>query len=208
MISLRIRAGEDRQAIAKQCGTSVEMLEPSYSFAIEDLEDERPKPAEEERLRARQAALAARRSPPRRVTWPSSETTAQAQTACFVDDRSTRRLPCPERRPTRILQPPCSPKSAPGSWKIREIPAHADVAQLVEHFTRNVSVSGLGLGGGFPARRQKSQGMQGIPLGGSLPRRGRREPRIDTAAARFAAPLQHRSAPHDLRPSDTGRGDE
>jgi hypothetical protein len=59
LISLRIRAGEDRQAIAKQCGTSVEMLERSYSFAIEDLEDEGPKPAEEERVRARQLALAA-----------------------------------------------------------------------------------------------------------------------------------------------------
>jgi hypothetical protein len=35
MISLRIRADEHRQAIAKQCGTSVEMLERSYSFAIE-----------------------------------------------------------------------------------------------------------------------------------------------------------------------------
>lgn len=62
MISLRIRAGEDRQAIAKQCGTSVDMLERNYSFAIEDLEDEGPKPAAEERLRARQLALAERRS--------------------------------------------------------------------------------------------------------------------------------------------------
>jgi hypothetical protein len=61
MISLRIRAGEDRQAIAKQCGTSVEMLERSYSFAIEDLEDGGPRPAAEERLRARQLALAGRR---------------------------------------------------------------------------------------------------------------------------------------------------
>jgi integrase len=60
MISLRIRAGEDRQAIAKQCGTSVDMLERSYSFAIEDLEDEGSKPAEDERRRARQFALAAR----------------------------------------------------------------------------------------------------------------------------------------------------
>jgi hypothetical protein len=58
LISLRIRAGQDRQAIAKQCGTSVEMLERSYSFAIEDLEDEGLKPAEDERLRARQLALA------------------------------------------------------------------------------------------------------------------------------------------------------
>jgi hypothetical protein len=61
MISLRIRAGEDRQTIAKQCGTSVEMLERSYSFAIEDLEDEGPRPAAEERIRARQLALAGRR---------------------------------------------------------------------------------------------------------------------------------------------------
>ena len=57
MISLRIRAGEDRQTIAKHCGTSVEMLERSHSFAIEDLEDEGPKASEEERLRARQIAL-------------------------------------------------------------------------------------------------------------------------------------------------------
>ncbi len=60
MISLRIRAGEDRQAIAKQCGTSVDMLERNYSFAIEDLEDEGPKSAAEERLRAQQLALADR----------------------------------------------------------------------------------------------------------------------------------------------------
>src|ERR1035437_8087229 len=45
IISLRIRAGEDRQAMAKQCGTSVDMLERNYSFAIEDLEGEGPKPA-------------------------------------------------------------------------------------------------------------------------------------------------------------------
>jgi hypothetical protein len=34
------------------------MLERNYSFVIEDLEDEGPKPAEEERLHARQIALA------------------------------------------------------------------------------------------------------------------------------------------------------
>jgi hypothetical protein len=61
LISLRIRVGEDRQAITKQCGTSVEMLERSYSFAIEDLEDEGLQPAEEERLCARKMALAGRR---------------------------------------------------------------------------------------------------------------------------------------------------
>jgi hypothetical protein len=61
MISLRIRAGEDRQAIAKQCGASVEMLERSYSSAIEDLEDESPAPAAEERVRARTVARTGRR---------------------------------------------------------------------------------------------------------------------------------------------------
>ena len=58
MIWVGIRAGEDRQTITNQCGTSVDMLERSYSFVIEDLEDEGPKPAEEERLHARQLALA------------------------------------------------------------------------------------------------------------------------------------------------------
>jgi integrase len=62
MMSLRIRAGEDRQMIAKQCGTSVEMLERNYSFAIEDLEDEGPRPAAEERARARTLAPAGRHS--------------------------------------------------------------------------------------------------------------------------------------------------
>ena len=61
MISLRIRAGEERQAIAKQCGTSVEMLERSYSFAIKDLEDEGPRPRVEERTRARELAHVGRR---------------------------------------------------------------------------------------------------------------------------------------------------
>lgn len=53
-----IRAGEDRQAIAQHCGTSVEMLERSYSFAIEDLdlEDDGRQPAEKERQRARELA--------------------------------------------------------------------------------------------------------------------------------------------------------
>lgn len=63
LISLRIRAGEDRQVIARQCGTSVEMLERSYSFALEDLEDEGPKLAEQERLHARERARADHRRP-------------------------------------------------------------------------------------------------------------------------------------------------
>lgn len=62
--------------------------------------------------------------------------------------KETRRRPasvgyaCPEQRSTTILQPLCGPKSGRGRGKFREIPASADVAQLVEHFTRNEGVRG------------------------------------------------------------------
>ena len=56
MISLRIRAGDDRRAIAKQCGTSVQILERKYAFR-----DRRPRrrgteASREERVHARQLA--------------------------------------------------------------------------------------------------------------------------------------------------------
>jgi integrase len=57
-ISLRIRAGEDRQVIAKDCGTSVEVIDRHYSFAIEDLRHSGPRPAEVEREAARKAVFA------------------------------------------------------------------------------------------------------------------------------------------------------
>jgi integrase len=56
IISLRIRAGEDRQVIAEECGTSVQMLEDSYSFVLKELADEGPRPVLEERARARELA--------------------------------------------------------------------------------------------------------------------------------------------------------
>jgi hypothetical protein len=52
-ISLRLRAGEDRQTVADECGTSVTMLERHYSFALEDLRDHGPRPAEDELRAAR-----------------------------------------------------------------------------------------------------------------------------------------------------------
>ncbi len=55
-ISLRIRAGEDRQVIAVECGTSVMVIDRHYSFAIDDLRHEGPRPAEVERAAARRAA--------------------------------------------------------------------------------------------------------------------------------------------------------
>ena len=50
-----------------------------------------------------------------------------------------------------------------GSRKIREIPANADVAQLVEHFTRNEGVPGSSPGVGFG----KGPKNRGFPFLGS-----------------------------------------
>ena len=145
MISLRIRAGEDRQAIAKQCGTSVEMLERNYSFAIEDLEDEGPKPAEEER-----------------APCPDSSLRPAGVDSCGLRERRARarhRESCHAARTSATLARSsgrprfCSPRAARNrpaeAGKIQEIPANAVVAQLVEHFTRNEGVVGSSPTEGF-----------------------------------------------------------
>jgi hypothetical protein len=54
-ISLRLRAGEDRQVIADECGTSVQMIDQHYSHVLGLLRDEGPLSADEERLKARVA---------------------------------------------------------------------------------------------------------------------------------------------------------
>lgn len=56
-ISLRLRAGEDRQQVADECGTSVAMLDRHYSFALEDLRDLGPRSAENELRAARRAVF-------------------------------------------------------------------------------------------------------------------------------------------------------
>lgn len=53
-MTLRVRAGEDRQVVARTCGTSVEMLERHYQAALPGFGHEPPRPAEEERRAARQ----------------------------------------------------------------------------------------------------------------------------------------------------------
>jgi integrase len=57
-ISLRIRAGEDRQIIAQECGTSVAVIDRHYSFALEDLRRDGPRDAAVEREEARRAVFA------------------------------------------------------------------------------------------------------------------------------------------------------
>ena len=55
-ISLRLRK-EDPQTVARECGTSVQMLNSHYAFAIEDLRHQEPRPADVEWREARAALL-------------------------------------------------------------------------------------------------------------------------------------------------------
>jgi hypothetical protein len=55
-ISLRLRA-EDAQTVAKECGTSLQMLDAHYAFAIDDLRRFGPRPVEVEWRAAREARL-------------------------------------------------------------------------------------------------------------------------------------------------------
>ncbi len=53
-ISVRLRA-EDPQTVAKDCGTSLRMLDERYAFAIDDLRRFGPRPFNEEWAAARAA---------------------------------------------------------------------------------------------------------------------------------------------------------
>jgi hypothetical protein len=55
-ISLRLRV-EDPQTVARECGTSLQMLNSHYAFAIEDLRHREPRPADVEWREARAALL-------------------------------------------------------------------------------------------------------------------------------------------------------
>jgi hypothetical protein len=63
-------------------------------------------------------------------------------------ERRERRLRLPAAAADHDLAAPVQPKTGPERRKIREIPANADVAQLVEHFTRNEGVPGSSPGVG------------------------------------------------------------
>ena len=55
-ISLRLRT-EDPQTVARECGTSLQMLSRHYAFAIEDLRHQEPRPVDVEWRAARDALL-------------------------------------------------------------------------------------------------------------------------------------------------------
>jgi hypothetical protein len=60
-ISLRLRT-EDPQTVASECGTSLKMLSDHYSFPIEDLRQQEPRPVDVE-WRAARAALNEQQAP-------------------------------------------------------------------------------------------------------------------------------------------------
>ena len=63
-------------------------------------------------------------------------------TAHESNERGERRLRLHGAAIDHDFAAPVQPEIGPGTRKIREIPANADVAQLVEHFTRNEGVPG------------------------------------------------------------------
>lgn len=65
-ISVRLRA-EDAQTVAKECGTSLQMLDKHYRFAIDDLRRFGPRPFNQEWLAARQAHESSQEPPPLRL---------------------------------------------------------------------------------------------------------------------------------------------
>ena len=71
-----------------------------------------------------------------------------AESRVLPNERGERRLRLPPAAADQDFAAPVQPETARGSREIRENPANADVAQLVEHFTRNEGVPGSSPGVG------------------------------------------------------------
>ena len=95
--------------MAKQCGTSVEMLERNFSFAIQGLEDERTQTGWG---RAAPCPTArSRRSASSAMGRLSAMLRLGAERRAVPNELRERRLRFPKQRATRILQPRRGPKS-------------------------------------------------------------------------------------------------
>ena len=70
----------------------------------------------------------------------------------LANERHRRQLRLPEAATNRDSAAPAQPETGHWRWRIRQIPANADVAQLVEHFTRNEGVPGSSPGVGFEGK--------------------------------------------------------
>ena len=136
MISLRIRAGEDRQAIAKQCGTGVKCSSATTRSRSRTSRTRGPT----RRSRAdpcpgagsgRKASRAAGCVSPvfKLVTWSPVA-------------RRERRLRLPAAAAHRDFAAPVQPETGQRRPESPEIPANALLAQLVEHFHGKEGVVG------------------------------------------------------------------
>jgi hypothetical protein len=76
-----------------------------------------------------------------------------AESRALPSERRERRLRLPSAAADQDFAAPPQPETRPGSREIRGIPASADVAQLVEHFTRNEGVPGSSPGVGSPSKK-------------------------------------------------------
>ncbi len=80
-------------------------------------------------------------SPPARTNYGSRDA-VPAHASSAVNRPQKRRLRLPHAEADLNFAAPLQHQTRQRSRKIQEIPANADVAQLVEHFTRNEGVRG------------------------------------------------------------------
>ncbi len=86
-------------------------------------------------------------SPPARTNYGSRDAVS-AHTTSGVNSPQKRQVRLPAAEANRNFAAPLQRQTRQRRPRIREIPANADVAQLVEHFTRNEGVPGSSPGVG------------------------------------------------------------
>ncbi len=117
------------------------------------------------------------------------------KTRAPANERPERRLGFLEAAASQDFAAPVQPETGRGTKRIKEIAANADVAQLVEHFTRKDLLAGFCSGSEGPAKPGNTPQLQAIWPAPPPAVRGHRRSAIRRDGARFAAPLRHRFEP-------------
>ena len=102
-------------------------------------------------------------------------------------------------RSTETVCRPKRPRRARSSTAVR-LRVEADVAQLVEHFTRKPGLLSFDVGAGRRVGGGKPQQIRVISVAGGLPTTVDRGPPVDTSAAVVAAPALHGFGLRSVRP--------
>ena len=113
-----------------------------------------------------------------------------AHASSAVNRPQKRRVRLPHAEADLNFAAPLQHQTRQRSRKIQEIPANADVAQLVEHFTRKEGARGSRPGAGWAHGPPKTAQMQVISMTCHLPTRVQEKPLVDPAAPQVAAPVQ------------------